>query len=136
MRWQFLNHDPDEYQWVAAVQVGAGGSVTSNFGSGEASSDIDSKQAAVSVGYTLPSGSVPYISYLYQVNDVTTKVTNTSGVFPDYHDRGVHQSAAVGITSSQRGLHFTIEYAFLDLAWDRAARTGQGSLGGNIGFAW
>lgn len=141
LRWQFLNHDPDEHQWVAAVQAGAGGtrqsrSVTSSFGSGEASSDIQSKQAALSVGYTLPSGSVPYVSYLYQVNDVTTKVTNSFGSFPDYHDRGVHQSLALGITSYGRGLHFTIEYAFLDLAWDRAARTGQSSLGGNIGFAW
>lgn len=141
VRWQFLNHGPTPDQWVAAVQAGLGKndqgrSVTWNTSTAEAKSEIESKQFAISVGYKLPVGSVPYVSYIYQVNDVKTKVTNGNTTYPDYHDRGVHQSAAIGMASYHRGLSFAVEYAMLDLDWERADRATQTSLGGNIGWAW
>lgn len=141
LRWQFLNHGPTPDQWVGAVQAGIGSTtqgsnLTDSSNTYSAESKINSKQFALSVGYKLPVGSLPYLSYVYEVHDAKTIVKRNSTPYPEYEDHGVHQSLAIGMASYTRGLSFAVEYAFLDIAWDRAARTGQGSLGGNIGFAW
>ena len=142
LRWQFLNHNQTPEQWVAAVQAGygqrsQGTDISSSNGDySNAESKIKSTQVGLSVGYKLPVGSVAYGSYVYENHEAETKVDSNDGNFGPYNDRGVHQSLGFGLASYHRGLNFAVEYSFNNIAWDRAASTGQNSLGGNIGYAW
>jgi hypothetical protein len=136
LRWQFLNHDPGVDQWVASVQAGYGSrSQGTESNVDKADSDIKTKQVGASVGYRLENV-VPYLAYVHEVHDVSTKVTNGSGAFGPYDDHGVHSSLALGVTSVHRGLQFTVELSGTSIKWDRAEEAGHGSFGGTIGYAW
>ena len=141
LRWQFLNHGSTPDQWVAAVQAGHGrrdesNAVSSNGATDSATSDIVTKEAALSVGYRLEK-SVPYVSYVYNVHDVTTNVKDTGGAkFGPYDDHGVHQSLSLGITTYQKGADFGLEASITQIEWDRSNVMGQFSVGGKIGLSW
>lgn len=139
-RYQFLNHGAADQVWVGAVH-GAYASrtvSTSSTTSGvesKAESNVLTTQAGISLGYKVHFV-VPYISYIHEAHEVSTTVTNGSGTFGSFPDKGTHQYYSVGLASHQRGLSFALEYNMIDISWDRAEKSYQNSAGAKIGFSW
>ena len=140
LRWQFLNHSAKSDVWVASVQGAYGTKSTSTsttYGNDSADSDSDVKtqQVGASVGYKL-ARVVPYISYIHETHDVSTKVNNNHGDFGPYSDKGTHAYTTVGVSSHGKGLVYAVEYNFITIDWDRSKRDYQNAVGIKLGFAW
>jgi len=140
LRYQFLNHGAGPRVWVASLQ-GAYGERTvektqsSSPSESKAESKVKTAQAGISLGYKLEQV-VPYISYIYESNEVKTDVTNPNGSFGPYNDRGIHQYYGIGLSSYGKGFVWAIEYNRLDINWDRSQSTPQDAMGAKLGFAW
>nr|WP_295905387.1 hypothetical protein [uncultured Bdellovibrio sp.] len=141
LRYQFLNHGAGPQNWVASIQGAYGERTTSksqDSGSSEskAESKVKTAQAGLSLGYKLEK-IVPYISYIYESNEVKTDVTNPHGSFGPYNDKGIHQYYSIGLTSYGKGIVYGIEYSRLSIDWDRANNIeGQDAMAVKLGFAW
>jgi hypothetical protein len=141
-RLQFLNHGSQSESWVATIQ-GAYGTKDKTSSESDANStvtasaksEVKSTQAGLSIGYKT-SGVVPYISYLHEVHDVKTTITNNATAFGPYSDHGVHDYFSVGLTTSGKGFKAAIEYSMININWDRADKAYQNAFGGKIGVAW
>ncbi|WP_374029114.1 hypothetical protein [Bdellovibrio bacteriovorus] len=139
LRFQFLNHGVKENAWVAALHGAIGKrNVSTSETSGttsDADSDVSSTQAGISLGYKY-AFFVPYLSYIYESHDVSTKVTNSHGSFGPYDDKGVHQYYSLGVTTHGKGLRFAVEYNYINIKWDNSDNKSQNTLGLKVGFAW
>ncbi|WP_415061853.1 hypothetical protein [Bdellovibrio sp.] len=138
VRFQFLNHGAGPNNWVASLlgSYGERETSTTQDPGGTAKSKVISSQAGISLGYTLEY-IVPYFSYIHEAHEVTTDVTNNSGNFGPYKDKGTHQYYSIGIASHGKGLVYGVEYSRLNISWDRSSKAEpQDALGMKLGFAW
>ncbi len=151
VRWQFLNHKAQDHQWVGALH-GAYGNYTASSSSSDSTngtikseSNIVTAYAGVSLGYKVSSQLIPYYSYIYEVHDTNSKVTNQHGTFPSsgtYEDHGIHTIHSVGFTTEGPGLIFTTEYSMIYILWAQGAikspttESYQNTLGFKIGYGW
>ncbi len=142
-KYQFLNNGPENNVWVGSAQ-GAYGTksestddlvVSGASSNAEASSDVVTSQAGISLGYKF-NRIVPYFSYIYEAHKIETKVKSIHGNFGPYDDEGVHSYYSLGISSHGPGLRLAFEYSYIDIKWTDSPRTHQGALGLKVGFDW
>lgn len=147
-QWQFLNHKASEHQWIGSLR-GAYGTWTSSSSSSDSTngtikseSNVISAYAGISLGYKVNSKFIPYYSFVHEVHDTTSKITNQYGVFPNYLDHGVHGIQSIGITSEGPGLIYTLEYSMIQIQWTQTVDSGsttdsyQNTYGMKIGYGW
>lgn len=141
LRVQVLNHGAGPENWVAAIHGAMGNrdvknSQESSGNTSEAKSEVKTTQLGVSVGYKF-AAVIPYVSYIHEKHETSTRVTNTHGSFGPYENNGTHQYYSIGLTTYQKGLRFGLEYNRINLDWKNALDSEwQDAIGVKLGFAW
>lgn len=135
LKWQFLNHGAKSGKWVASLQAGAGSrrQITTDTPA-QATSTIKTTAGGISIGY-LRSDVIPYFSYVNETYDVTTDITNSSGSFGPYSDKGTHEAYALGVTKNGNGFLWGAEYTYTIVKWDRGTGKDE-AVGFKVGYGW
>jgi hypothetical protein len=135
LKWQLLNHRQPLGNIIASVLAAYGSKTQETDSNGaESKTKVTTSRAGLSIGYGMRYLS-PYVSYIYEEHKADTDVTNAALAY-SYNDSGRHNNYSFGLTTMGKGLNFAVEYNYIEIDWETAAKAYQNDVGVRLGVEW